>query len=48
MFLALLAYLRLFNVSSKFISAGETHAIIDVLELPPRESYKIRVSFESL
>jgi len=48
MFLALLAYLRVFKVSSKLISAGDTHAIIEVLEFPPNESYNILVSFESL
>ena len=31
-----------------FESAGETQAIISVLELPPRESCRIRVNFESL
>ena len=45
---ALLAYLRVFKVSSKLISAGDTHAIIEVREFPPKESYKILVSFESL
>ena len=34
--------------TSKFDWAGETHAIITVLELPPKESYKILVNFESL
>jgi len=38
MFLALEAYLSVFRVSSKLVSAGEQHAIIDVLELPPSES----------
>ena len=38
MFLALLAYLRVFRVSSKLYSAGEIHAIIVVLEFPPKES----------
>lgn len=37
-FLALEAYLRVLRVSSKLISAGETQAIIEVLELPPSES----------
>ena len=37
-FLALLAYFSVFNVSSKLISAGETQAIIEVRELPPKES----------
>ena len=44
---ARLAYFSEFKVSSKFISAGDIHAIIDVRELPPRESYRMRVSLES-
>ena len=44
---ALLAYFRVFNVSSNELSAGEQHAIILVLELPPKESYKILVSLLS-
>jgi len=48
MFLALLAYLIVLRDSSWFNSEGETQAIIVVRELPPSESYKIRVSFESL
>ena len=48
MFLALLAYFSVFSVSSKLISAGEMHAIMIVLLLPPSESYRIRVSLESL
>lgn len=46
-FLALEAYLRLFNVSKKLHSAGEQAAIMTVRELPPSESCKILVSFES-
>lgn len=46
-FLAREAYLRVFKVSSKLYSAGEMHAIIVVQELPPSESYKILVNFES-
>jgi hypothetical protein len=38
MFLALLAYLRVFRVSMKSRSEGETQAIITVRLLPPRES----------
>jgi hypothetical protein len=38
MFLALLAYFKVLRVSSKLISAGDTQAIMDVLELPPNES----------
>ena len=48
MFLALLAYLIVLKDSSWFCSAGETQAIIVVLELPPSESCSIRVSLESL
>jgi len=48
MFRALLAYFSELRVSSKFTSAGDTQAIIEVLELPPRESYKILVNLESL
>ena len=36
-----------FSVSSRFTSAGETHAIISVRELPPSECCSIRVSTES-
>ncbi len=39
MFLALLAYLRVFRVSMKSRSEGETQAIITVRLLPPRESW---------
>lgn len=48
MFLARLAYFRVLRVSSKLISAGETQAIIEVREFPPKESYNILVNFESL
>ena len=40
------AYFSVFSVSSKLLSAGETHAIIVVRELPPSESCRMRVSFE--
>jgi len=48
MFLARDAYLSVFSVSPKLHSAGEQAAIITVRELPPRESYRILVSLESL
>lgn len=48
MFLARDAYNIVFNVSRKLFSAGEIQAIIYVLELPPKESYRIRVNFVSL
>jgi hypothetical protein len=38
MFLALDAYFKVLSVSSNEVSAGEQQAIIDVLELPPKES----------
>lgn len=38
MFLARFAYLRVFMLSSRFTSAGLTHAIMTVRLLPPRES----------
>lgn len=47
MFLARLAYLRVPRVSSKLSAAGEMLAIMMVLVLPPSESCRIRVSFES-
>lgn len=47
-FLALDAYFTVLKDSSRLLSAGETQAIMVVLELPPKESYKILVSFESL
>lgn len=48
MFLALLAYLSVLSVSSKEDSAELMQAIITVRQLPPRESFSRRVSFESL
>mmetsp|Transcript_5045 Transcript_5045/g.15301 ORF Transcript_5045/g.15301 Transcript_5045/m.15301 type:complete len:219 (-) Transcript_5045:647-1303(-) len=48
MFFARLAYLRVESVSSKFMSAGPTLAIMRVLVFPPKESCSIRVSLESL
>lgn len=47
-FLALLAYLIVLKLSSWLLSAGEAQAIIVVRELPPSESCKILVNFESL
>lgn len=47
-FLALLAYFKVFIVSSFYDPAGLIVAIITVLQLPPRESLSILVSFESL
>ena len=41
------AYLNVETVSSKFVSAGETQAIIKVCEFPPKESCKSRVNLES-
>ena len=38
MFLALAAYLSVFKLSSKLASAGDMHAIMHVLALPPNES----------
>ena len=48
MFLALFAYFKVFIVSSFWLPAGETVAIITVLQFPPRESLSILVSLESL
>ena len=48
MFFALLAYLSVLIVSSYWLLHDEMVAIITVLQLPPRESFNIRVSFESL
>ena len=48
MFLARFAYLKVLRVSTKSLSEGEIQAIIKVLELPPRESCKNLVNFESL
>ena len=47
-FLALLAYFSVLIVSSNYEEAGETQFIITVLLLPPKESFKILVNFESL
>ena len=44
MFLARFAYLRVLSVSMRSLSAGEMHAIIKVLLLPPSESCSSRVS----
>lgn len=41
------AYFNEFNVSSKFESAGDTHATMYVLAFPPRESYKSLVNLLS-
>ena len=46
MFRARDAYFTVPCVSSKFDSAGDTHAIMVVLEFPPRESCNMRVNFE--
>ena len=46
--LALLAYFRVFTVSSYCELAGHIVVIITVLQFPPRESFNILVSFESL
>jgi len=48
MFFARLAYFRVLWVSSKQALEGEMLAIITVLQLPPSESFKIRVNLESL
>ena len=48
MFLARLAYLKVVRVSSKLKSAGPRLAIMIVLVFPPKESYRRRVSLESL
>jgi hypothetical protein len=44
MFRALDAYFKVFMVSSKLVTDGETFAIIVVLELPIKESFKTYVS----
>ena len=41
------AYRNVEIVSSKFVSAGDTQAIIKVCEFPPKESCKSRVNLES-
>mmetsp|Transcript_7689 Transcript_7689/g.18701 ORF Transcript_7689/g.18701 Transcript_7689/m.18701 type:complete len:300 (-) Transcript_7689:115-1014(-) len=48
MSLARLAYLRELTVSSYWLAAGDTFAIITVLQFPPNESLSSLVSFESL
>ena len=48
MFLARLAYFSVLIVSSFYELAGDTVAIITVLQLPPRESFSILVSLLSL
>mmetsp|Transcript_31656 Transcript_31656/g.102242 ORF Transcript_31656/g.102242 Transcript_31656/m.102242 type:complete len:219 (+) Transcript_31656:2214-2870(+) len=45
---ARLAYLSVLSVSSMSASDGDTHAIMSVCALPPKESCSSRVSFESL
>ena len=47
-YLALSAYFKVFLVSSKALQAGLMLAIITVRQLPPRESFRSRVSLESL
>jgi len=47
-FLALFAYFKVFIVSSFERLAGDTVAIITVLQLPPKLSFNIRVSLLSL
>lgn len=47
MFLALSAYFRVLYVSSRVTLDGDTAAIMTVLQLPPSESCKSRVSLES-
>lgn len=47
-FFALLAYFKVFIVSSNYDAAGEMLAIITVLQLPPNESLSNLVSLESL
>ena len=48
MFLALEAYLRVCVVSSYADCSGEMQATMIVLELPPRDSLRSLVNFESL
>jgi hypothetical protein len=43
----LLAYFSVLMVSSNCAEAGDTFAIMTVLQLPPRLSFNNRVSFES-
>ena len=47
MFLARLAYFRVFIVYSNWLLEGLTFTIITVLQFPPRESLSNLVSFES-
>mmetsp|Transcript_29607 Transcript_29607/g.66994 ORF Transcript_29607/g.66994 Transcript_29607/m.66994 type:complete len:225 (-) Transcript_29607:513-1187(-) len=47
MFLALLAYFKVFKLSSELLSTGLTHAIMSVREFPPKLSCSILVSLES-
>ena len=47
MFFARFAYLSVFRVSSKELTALEMFAIMTVLQLPPSESFSRRVSRES-
>lgn len=47
-FIALIPKVRLDNVSSACLPAGPILMISAVLQLPPKESYKILVNFESL
>ncbi len=46
-FLALLAYFKVFMVSSNWLLEGLTFTIMTVLQLPPNESFSSRVNFES-
>ena len=45
--LARYANLSVLRVSPNETLAGLTHAMISVLELPPKESHKRKVNFES-
>lgn len=45
--LYLLAYFKVFMVYSNWEEEGETLAIMTVLQLPPRESFRSLVSLES-
>ena len=47
-FLELAAYCSVEMVSSRLMEAGDTVAMIDVFVLPPKESCRSRVSFDSL
>lgn len=48
MFFAQFAYFKVLTVSSYYDSPGEAVAIITVLQFPPKESFSIQVSLESL